>query len=67
MIEPNNLRNRYRRMAAARISYGFSVPSLRLWVATASPDSYSTFPGARDEPVRLVRARRSVGKGRVVL
>jgi hypothetical protein len=55
MRDPNNTRNRYRRMCEARRAYGFTVPTLREWIRGARPDSYSALPHHLNFTVRIGR------------
>ena len=56
MIQPNNLRNRWRRYRIARHAYGFTAAPFRSWARAACPESYSTVNG-RDLYVPLIACR----------
>lgn len=56
MKQPNNLRNRYRRMRNARRAYGFTFFAFRTWIKVAAPDSYAAKPGQPDEDTGLEKA-----------
>ena len=52
MLEPNNLRNRYRRYAAAQRAYGWRALTFREW-ATGwghNPSCYSVNPWELEDP-----------------
>lgn len=58
MIQPNNLRNRWRRYSQTRHAYGFGSLPIRLWARGAGQTaSYATCPGYRDEQVLLLACR----------
>lgn len=66
MRQPNNLRNRYRRMVEAVTAYGWHAPSFRLWVrrGMAHPDAYSAQPHHANYTVALTKAVRRQGRTR---
>lgn len=62
MIQPDNLRNRWRRYRVARGDYGFGALPFRTWVGVSRKDSYLG-GGFANEMVPLIACkcrRRSV-------
>lgn len=60
MIQPNNLRNRWRRMRDAHEAYGFSRQSFREWYkhGLANGNSYSAEPHHANVKVTLRSANK---------
>lgn len=66
--DPNNLRNRYRRMRRAWHFYGWvSAPALRDWARYARPDSYAAPPRQEKFGELLLRALKRKAEPRASL